>query len=380
MKRCIVISDSFKGSLSSLEICDLAQGAIGRIFPRCQVVALPVADGGEGTVDSFLHALPQAQSVQVQVTGPYGESVTANYARSGDTAIVEMAAAAGLTMVEGRRDPAATTTYGVGELMRHAVEHGARRLVLGLGGSATNDGGCGAAAALGTVFTDWAGRPFRPVGGTLSQIVGIDLAPVARLLAEVEITAMCDIDNPLHGPQGAAYIFAPQKGAGPRQVEELDGQLRALDRIIQSQLGLSVAQRPGAGAAGGFGAGCLAFFGARLQSGIEAVLDMVEFDRLLEGCDLVFTGEGRLDGQSLRGKVISGVAARAKAKGVPVVVIAGAVLDDAYDAYDLGVSAVFSTNRLCLPFPEVRDRSRLDYIHTLEDVLRLIRAVVPTES
>ena len=286
-----------------------------------------------------------------------------------------MAATAGLPMVGDKKDPCKTTTYGVGELVRHAVEQGAKHIILGLGGSATNDGGCGCAAALGVKFTDKDGKEFVPVGGTLDQIAGIDVSAAKALLEGVELTAMCDIDNPMYGERGAAYIFGPQKGADDEMVKFLDGQLRAMDAAIIRCLDLHVADLPGAGAAGAFGAGCVAFLGAKLKSGIETVLDTVEFDRRMEGADVVFTGEGRIDSQSVHGKVIDGISRRTTKAGVPLVAIVGDVRDDAYEAYDIGVTAIFSINRLAIPFSEARPRSRQDYIRTFEDVLRLIKAV-----
>ena len=374
MRKCIVISDSFKGTLSSMEICEIARQSVPRFFPDCEVVTVPVADGGEGTVECFVEAI-QAQPVTVEVSGPYGEPVQAVYGRIGSRAVVEMASAAGLPMVGERRDPEATTTYGVGQIIRHAVEQGCDQILLGLGGSATNDGGCGCAAALGARFCDERGEPFVPTGGTLDKICRIDLTELKQLLGQVRITAMCDVENPLYGPTGAAHIFGPQKGADEATVERLDRGLRALDAAFQREMGLSLAQMPGAGAAGGMGAGCVAFLGAELKSGIEAVLDMVEFDRMLEGADLVLTGEGRIDSQSVHGKVISGIARRTKPRGVPLVAVVGGIAKGAEEAYDLGVTAMFGIDREAVAFSEYAHRSRENYQRTLEDILRLIQAM-----
>lgn len=370
MKKCVVISDSFKGTLSSREICRIAREAIAAVFPDCEAVCIPVADGGEGTVACFEEAIG-AVPVSVPVQGPYGEPVQAVYGRRDSQAIVEMAAAAGLPMVGERKNPERTTTYGVGQLIRHAVEHGCRSVLLGLGGSATIDGGCGAAAALGTRFYRRDGTPFIPVGGTLDQIGRIDVSETRRLLEAVSVTAMCDVENPLYGPQGAAYVFGPQKGADEAMVQRLDGQLRSFGAALAGQLGCELSHMAGAGAAGGMGAGCAAFFGAELRSGIEAVLDLVEFDRRLEGADLVVTGEGRIDAQSLHGKVISGVANRTR--GIPLVAIVGCVGEGAAGAYDLGVTAMFSINRAAESLAQSAPKSALHYRETLEDVLRLIR-------
>lgn len=371
MKKCVVVSDSFKGTVSSREICEIAQRVIPRHFPACEVVCIPVADGGEGTVDCFIQAMG-AQRVGVTVTNALGEKSAAAYARIGELAIIEMAAAAGLPQVGALRCPGTATTYGVGELIAHAVDSGCRKILLGLGGSATNDGGCGCAAALGVRFYDADGQSFVPVGDTLGRIARIDTAEADELLRSVEITVMCDVTNPLYGPTGAAYVFAPQKGADAEKVKSLDAGLRHFGDVIRSQYGLDVSAMPGAGAAGGMGAGCVALLGGTIQSGIDAVLDVTGFDRQLEGADLVITGEGRIDSQSADGKVVSGVARRTRAKGVPLIAIAGGIADSAGAVYDIGVSAMFSTDRAALPVDMLGARSPGDYEATLSDIMSLI--------
>ena len=371
MKKCVVVSDSFKGTVSSREICAIAQQVIPRHFPACEVVCIPVADGGEGTVDCFIQAMG-AQRVEVTVTNALGEKSAAAYARIGELAIIEMAAAAGLPQVGALRCPGTATTYGVGELIAHAAHSGCRKILLGLGGSATNDGGCGCAAALGVRFYDADGQSFVPVGDTLGRIARIDTAKADELLRSVEITVMCDVTNPLYGPTGAAYVFAPQKGADAEKVKSLDAGLRHFGDVIRSQYGLDVSAMPGAGAAGGMGAGCVALLGGMIQSGIDAVLDVTGFDRQLEGADLVITGEGRIDSQSADGKVISGVARRTKAKGIPLIAIAGGIADSAGAVYDIGVSAMFSTDRAALPVDMLGARSPGDYEATLSDIMSLI--------
>ena len=371
MKKCVVVSDSFKGTVSSREICAIAQQVIPRHFPACEVVCIPVADGGEGTVDCFVQAMG-AKRVGVTVTNALGEKSAAAYARLGELAIIEMAAAAGLPQVGALRCPGTATTYGVGELIAHAVDSGCRKILLGLGGSATNDGGCGCAAALGVRFYDADGQSFVPVGDTLWRIARIDTAEAEALLRSVEITVMCDVTNPLYGPTGAAYVFAPQKGADAEKVKSLDAGLRHFGDVIRSQYGLDVGAMPGAGAAGGMGAGCVALLGGTIQSGIDAVLDVTGFDRQLEGADLVITGEGSIDSQSADGKVISGVARRTRAKGVPLIAIAGGIADSAGAVYDIGVSAMFSTDRAALPVDMLGARSPGDYEATLSDIMSLI--------
>ena len=377
MKKCIVISDSFKGSLSSGEICDIARACFAEVLSDCELTAIPVADGGEGTVDCF-HQVCGGELVPVTVQGPFGQDMEAAFLRlDGGRAVIEMASSAGLPLVGDRRDPRITSTYGVGQQIRHAVEQGSTQILLGLGGSCTNDGGCGCAAALGVRFLDRAGQAFVPTGGTLDQIAHIDVSGARQLLQTVELTAMCDIDNPMHGPTGASYIFGPQKGADPAMVEFLDGQLKALDAVIQRELHRAVADVPGAGAAGAFGAGILAFLDGTLCPGIEAVLDLVDFDGKLKDCDLVITGEGRFDSQSIRGKVVSGVSRRAKRQGVPVAVIAGSVAEDVESVSadpDSGVTAVFSINRQAMDYSESRPFSRRNYRYTLENLLRLMKS------
>ena len=371
MKKCVVVSDSFKGTVSSREICAIAQRVIPRHFPACEVVCIPVADGGEGTVDCFIQAMG-AQRVKITVTNALGEKSSAAYARLGELAIIEMAAAAGLPQVGERRCPGTATTYGVGELIAHAIDSGCRKILLGLGGSATNDGGCGCAAALGVRFYDADGQSFIPAGDTLGRIARIDTAKANERLRSVELTVMCDVTNPLYGPTGAAYIFGPQKGADAEKIKSLDAGLRHFGDVIRSQLGIDVSMMPGAGAAGGMGAGCVALLSGTMQSGIDAVLDVTGFDRQLEGADLVITGEGRIDSQSADGKVISGVARRTKEKGVPLIAIAGGIADSAGAVYDIGVSAMFSTDRAALPVDMLGARSPGDYEATLNDIMSLI--------
>ncbi|NCC75372.1 MAG: glycerate kinase [Clostridia bacterium] len=372
MKKCVIMPDSFKSTMSSLEVCQIIAERVQSFYPVCETVTIPVADGGEGTIDCFVAAIA-AEPVEVVVKGPCFEPLTARYARHGQTAIIEMAQTAGLPLVEDRRNPALTTTYGTGELILHAIQAGCTEIVIGLGGSCTNDAGTGAAAALGVRFLDQAGNAFVPTGGTLSRIHAIDASAARTLLENCRVTAMCDIDNPMFGPEGAAYVFGPQKGADPDQVIELDHNLQHLATIIERDLGLDVRDLPGAGAAGAMGAGIVAFLGGELKSGIQSVLDLVEFEKQLEGADLVITGEGKIDGQSLRGKVVAGIAERAKKQAVPVLVIVGAIGDEAEKAYDLGVSAIFSINRAAMPFEESRHHSKENLALTIDSLMRFQR-------
>ncbi len=377
--KFILVPDSFKGTVSEPEVCRIMGEALRRHIPRCRTISFPVADGGEGTVDCFVEAM-QGERRELETSGPFFEKVAAFYgvvtgADGKKTGVIEMAAAAGLPLAEkapGGRDPLRATTYGVGELMLAAAREGCEKLIVGLGGSATNDGGCGAAAAAGVKFYDGDGREFVPAGGTLGEIARIDVSGVDAALKNIEIVAMCDVDNPLHGKTGASYVYAPQKGADAAAVEQLDRGLAAFDGILSRELGVSIGDVPGAGAAGGMGVGMIAFFGAKLVSGITVVLDAVGFDRELDGADMVFTGEGRIDGQSVRGKVISGVAQRAAAKGVPVAVVAGDAGDGVEAAYDLGVTAIFSTNRVARPFSEIKHLSAANLAFAMDNIARVI--------
>ena len=374
MKKVILMPDSFKGTMSSSEICSIMKSEILKHFPECKVESIPVADGGEGTVECFVEAM-NGERVTLSVKGPFMEDIESFYATvdGGKTAIIEMAAAASLPMVLGREDPKLTTTFGVGELIRHAVDKGCKKIVVGLGGSCTNDMAAGAAAGAGALFYDEDGNTFVPTGATLSKIKKIDISPLKKLLEGVEIVAMCDIDNPLYGPTGAAYVFSPQKGADKETVKLLDDNLRAGAEIVKAELGADVSDLPGAGAAGGMGAGMVAFFGAELKAGIDTVLDTVGFETIAADADLVFTGEGKIDSQSLRGKVVIGIAQRAKKIALPVVAIVGDIGDNMGPAYDMGVSAIYSINRVAVEFPKAKLRSKSDLALTVDTVLRTLK-------
>lgn len=375
MEKILLVPDSFKGTLSSRQVCQVMAGQLRRFFPQAQVKSIPVADGGEGSVEAFLAAAGGERRTRT-VTGPFGEPVEAFYGILGDghTAVIEMAACAGLPLAEGRLNPERATTYGVGELLLAAKEAGCTKAILGLGGSCTNDGGVGAAAALGAKFTRADGAAFIPSGGTLGEIAALDVSPVAQALQGMELTAMCDIDNPLYGEAGAAAVFAPQKGADAAMVARLDAGLRHLGQVSARCLGRDFSHLPGAGAAGGLGFGMAAFCGAQLRMGIDAVLDAVGFDSLLPGTDVVFTGEGKIDSQSARGKVVSGVAARCRKAGVPVVAVVGQIGQGFEEMYQQGLTAVFSINRAAQPFAESRFHAGENLALTMENIARLLAA------
>ncbi len=377
MRKVILIPDSFKGTMSSTEICQIMKGEVLRHYPECEVVSIPVADGGEGSVDAFLEAVG-GEKIYTEVNGPYfGEKVRGYYGIiPGNIAVIEMAAAAALPMVGERKDPSKTTTYGVGELMLDAARKGVCKIILGLGGSATNDAACGLATACGVSFYNAKGEKFMPLGESLDEVVRIDTSTIADELKGIEIVTMCDIDNPFYGPEGAPAIYGPQKGADPEMVKMLDGKMRVLAQVMKKDFGVDVQSIPGSGAAGGMGGGMVAFFNSRLQMGIETVLDTVHFEQLLDGADFVYTGEGKIDGQSLRGKVVIGVARKAKSKGVKVIAIVGDIGDGVDGAYEEGVTGIFSINRVAVPYKEARTRAKDDLRLTLDNLLRYQKAIL----
>lgn len=374
--KFVLIPDSFKGTLSSSQICEILKTGVEKHFPGSETVSIPVADGGEGSVDAFIAAVGGTKE-HVTVKNPYFEDMESYYGLidEGQTAVIEMAACAGLPLVENRKDPRKTTTYGVGQLIVAAAEKGVKKIIVGLGGSCTNDGGCGAAAAAGIRFYDEAGEEFVPTGGTTEKIRRIDLSGYNPVLRSVEIVTMCDIDNPMYGPTGAAYIFGPQKGADAKMVLELDGGIANLSQVIAQTIGKDISQIPGTGAAGAMGAGMIAFFGSRLQMGIQTVLDTVKFDQLIEDADYIFTGEGKLDSQSLRGKVVIGIAQRAKTQKKPVIAVVGGAEDSQIEqAYEMGVTAVFPINRLPEDFSVSRHHSEENLAYTVDNILRLMKS------
>ncbi len=374
MKKFLLIPDSFKGTMSSEEICSIMDKAIRNNYPDANILSIPVADGGEGSVAAFLKALG-GEKITVKVKGPYFEDMEAFYGiiENGNTAVIEMAACAGLPLVENNPNPSKTTTYGVGQLMEDAVKRGCKKIIVGLGGSSTNDGGTGAAVALGVIFTDCNGKAFVPVGATLKDIEHIDVSGLLPSIKDIQIITMCDIDNPLYGESGAAYIFGPQKGADSEMVKELDNGLRHLSGVIQTDLNLSLGDLKGAGAAGGMGCGMVAFFGSTLQMGIETVLDTVKFDDLLTDADYVLSGEGKIDTQSIRGKVVIGIAKRTKKANVPLIAIVGDIGDGIEEAYEKGVSGIFSINRVAVEFKDAKKRAKQDLYLTVDNLMRYMK-------
>jgi glycerate kinase len=340
--KILIAPQGFKGSLKSHEAADAIAGGVKSARPDAEVVLLPISDGGEGTVRAMV-AATNGRLYCVNVSGPLGDRVEAEWGILGDNAnaVIEMAAASGINLVpKDRLDPMAATTYGTGELIRATLEAGCRRLIIGLGDSATTDGGAGMAAALGISLLDANGLPVPRGGAGLSRLAHIEMSGRYNLIMQSTIIGACDVTNPLFGPEGAAYVYGPQKGATPDMIARLDSGLRNLAVVIERDLGVKVADMPGAGAAGGLGAGLVAFLGASLQPGIDIILDCIHFDKYLAGADLVLTGEGRVDRQTPRGKTVAGIARRAKRTGKPVIAFAGELGSGYRDILSCGVDKV----------------------------------------
>ncbi|TMC66583.1 MAG: glycerate kinase [Chloroflexota bacterium] len=329
--RIVIAPNAFKGSLSALEAATAIGEGIRNAVPDAELVLVPIADGGDGTVDALV-AATQGERRTLRVRGPLGDPVDAEYGLidGGSTAVIEMAKAAGLALVlKDKRDPRITTTYGVGELLQHAYDAGARHFVVGIGGSATNDGGAGMAQALGYHLLDERGLELPPGGLALKRLARIHVGGVHATWKQAEVEVACDVTNPLTGPRGASAVYGPQKGATPEMVAELDAALHHFAEIIRRDLGVDVEPLPGAGAAGGLGAGLVAFLGARLGPGAEMVMEALHLDERLTGAQLVITGEGRIDSQTARfGKGPAAVAHHAKNAGIPVVAIGGSIADE----------------------------------------------------
>ena len=356
--RIVIAPDSFKGSLSALAVAEAMERGARAVFPDAEVTKIPIADGGEGTVEALV-AATRGRIMERTVRGPLGEPVRARWGVLGDgeTAVIEMAAASGLPLVpKDRRDPRLTTTYGTGELVRAALDCGLPKLIVGIGGSATNDGGTGFARALGVRFLDATGADLPEGGSALARLARLDLSGLDPRLASAQILVACDVDNPLTGPRGASAVYGPQKGATLEMVQELDLALEHYAAVAQAATHRDVSKLPGAGAAGGLGAGLLFFTPARLRPGVGIVLEATGFDALVRGADLVLTGEGRTDFQTAMGKAPVGVAAAAKKHGVPVVCLAGGLGDGADDVLAKGIDALLATVPQPMPLEEAMAR------------------------
>ena len=342
--KIIVSPDSFKGSCSAIEVANSIEKAILSIDNTIEVVKMPVADGGEGTIDAITSCV-LAEIVEIEVCDPMGNAAMACYALidEGKTAIIEMAQASGLPMVPiDERNPLLASTYGTGQLMKDALDKGCKKMIIGIGGSATNDGGAGVLMALGASFKNAKGEEIALGGGALAELTTIDLSEFDSRIFDVEITVACDVTNPLPGETGASYVYGPQKGATPEMVQELDAALAHFAKVSADKLGEDYSAYPGTGAAGGLGFALIAYCKAKFAAGIDIVLNVSGFEKELQDADLVITGEGRIDGQSVQGKVLYGIGTRAKEKNVPVIAIGGTVRSDSEALLDHGITAMFS--------------------------------------
>ncbi|GAA5189881.1 glycerate kinase [Ferrimonas gelatinilytica] len=372
--KIVIAPDSFKESLTALEVCEAIEQGFKAVWPDAEYRQLPMADGGEGTVQSLVDA-SQGEIHRCAVRGPLGEPVSAFWGMMGDgeTAVIEMAAASGLHLVPpAARDPLITSSYGTGELIKAALDHGARRLIIGIGGSATNDGGAGMAQALGIALLDRDGQALQPGGGALAELARIDLSGRDPRLADLQIEVACDVDNPLCGPRGASAVFGPQKGATETMVAQLDANLKHYGTLMERQLNREVVEVPGAGAAGGMGAALLGLLGASLRPGIEIVMDAAGLADAVVGADLVITGEGRIDSQTVYGKTPHGVARMAQQAGCPVIAIAGSVSDDHAVVHEHGIDAVFSVVPGACALPEAIKEAGRNVTVTARNVAQLL--------
>jgi glycerate kinase len=382
MIRFLIACDSFKGSASSKQVGEAIREGILRVMPSAQVEVVPVADGGEGTVQALVDATG-GRLVTATVTNPIGEKVEATFGILGDgqTAVIEMAAASGLTLIPpDKRNPWVTTTYGTGELIKAALEHGCRKIIIGIGGSATNDAGAGMAQALGVKLLDEDGNQIGFGGGELGRLRRIDMSGLDKRASEAEFIVACDVDNPLTGERGASYVYAPQKGATPEMLPKLDSNLRHFAEIVRQQLGIDVEHVPGAGAAGGLGAGLMAFLKAKLKRGTEIVFELVKLEEKIASADIVITGEGQIDAQTVFGKTPIGVAKLAKRYGKPVIAIAGSIGEGADSVHSHGIDAIFSIINRPMPLEQAMRNVEALLTSAGEQLARLIATLKATFS
>ncbi len=358
IRKIVIASDSFKGCLSSMEVAESVEAGIKQVLPECEVVKVEMADGGEGTARALTRAVG-GELVHVPCHDPLGRTILAYYGLAGETAIVGLAAASGLPLLSPPdRNPMETTTFGTGEIILAAIRHGCRKILLGLGGSATNDAGTGLLHALGYRFIGRDGRPIGNLcGKNLAEITGIEDTMVPEDVKATSFIAACDVDNPFCGKKGAAFIFAPQKGADENMVKELDEGLKSFASVIERKYGTDITEIPGTGAAGGTAGACMAILDTVLRPGAEMVLDAVGFDNIIEDADLIITGEGRIDSQTAKGKAPAGVLARGIKANVPVIAIGGSV-EMCPELDSLGFIGIYTTSDTSLP-PEINMRKEI---------------------
>lgn len=373
MDKIIICPDSFKGSMDSTTVCSIIEKKAKQYFKEAEIVTLPIADGGEGTVDVLLTSVG-GEKIYGSCSGPNFEKIKTYYASlNNKTAVIELASCSGLTLVKGTKDPLLTTTYGVGELILDAAKKGFKEIIVALGGSATNDGGAGAASAVGIKFLNKDRKSFVPTGKTLIDVKAIDFSNKSPLLDGIKITTMCDVANPLLGENGASKVYSPQKGATAEMVELLEKGMNSYSKVVESSLQKEFKEIKGVGAAGGMGFGMVSFFNSTLEKGIDVVLDAYDFENHLKGASLVITGEGKFDHQSLEGKAVMGISRRAKKANVKVIAIVGDIGPNIEDSYQQGLSAIFSINRVAKDFEKVVHRSKEDLELTVDNLFRFLK-------
>ena len=372
--KIVIAPQAFKGSISALDAATAASKGIKRVFPLAEIVSVPVADGGDGTLETLIEG-SGGNIHEIEVMGPLGERRPAEWGAMGDgvTAVIEMARTSGLALLaEEERNPLITTTYGLGEAMRQAMDAGYRRFIIGIGGSATNDAGAGMAQALGVRLLDSSGNDLDFGGASLARLSRIEMAGLHSKVEECEFLVACDVNNPLTGPTGASAIYGPQKGATQEMIAELDAALSHFAEVVKRDIGAEIGDVPGSGAAGGLGGGLIAFVGGQLRAGVDIVLDTVGLDDYLTGCDLVITGEGSMDHSTIYNKAPVGVAGRAKKLGIPVVGISGSLGAGFQDVHEYGIDALTAITAGPMSLDEASERAAELITNTTEQVMRLI--------
>lgn len=373
--KFVLAPDSFKESMTAKEAAEAMERGIKKVMPEAECILVPMADGGEGTVQSLVDAT-NGKIIEVKVTGPKGDKVNAIFGLLGDgeTAVIEMASASGIHLVQKEeRNPLLTTTYGTGELIKAALDKGVKRIFIGIGGSATNDGGAGMIQALGAKLLDEEGKELAFGGGSLDRLNKIDLSGLDARLKDVIVEVACDVTNPLTGKTGASHVFGPQKGASPEMVEKLDENLAHYAEVIKKELGKDIENIPGAGAAGGLGAGLMAFLGAELKRGVELVIKYTSLEEKMQGADYVFTGEGSIDFQTVFGKTPYGVSITAKKLGIPVIAFAGRIGEKVEVLYENGINSIVGIMPGAASIEEALVQGSANLERASENIARILR-------
>lgn len=369
MKKIIIIPDSFKGSLSSLEVCNAIEEGILKVFKNIEIKKIPIADGGEGTVDSVLYATG-GKIKKVNVRNPLGEIIKAKYGIiDNNKAVIEMAEASGLTLIK-EKNPLKSSTYGTGELIKYAIENGIKEILIGIGGSATNDCGIGMANALGYRFLDKDKKELEAIAENMIKIAEIDDSNVDKKIFDIKINVACDVKNPLYGKDGATAIYGTQKGVNKESFDILDNGLKNIAKLVKEKFNKEIDYIEGSGAAGGLGGGLIAFCNAELKSGIDAILDIIDFENEIKDASLIITGEGAIDGQTKKGKVPVGISRRAK--NIPVIAIVGDIRDGAEAVYEMGIVSIMPALKRAMPLEEAIANSRSLIVDATERACRFM--------